>query len=128
MRSSILFAYLPPEMFYSQIFFSVTNQVNITLNKNSVPKDKSALVPGGVRLGAPALTSRGFVEADFARVVDLIDEAVAIALEVKGSTKKLKDYNELLDNDTAVKAKCDKLKAKVMEFASAYPMPGFDDH
>jgi glycine hydroxymethyltransferase len=39
--------------------------VNITLNKNSVPKDLSAVVPGGVRLGAPALTSRGFVEADF---------------------------------------------------------------
>jgi glycine hydroxymethyltransferase len=71
--------------------------VNITLNKNSVPKDKSALVPGGVRLGAPAMTSRGFVEADFEKVVDLIDEAVAIAVEVKGRTKKLKDFGDLLD-------------------------------
>jgi glycine hydroxymethyltransferase len=43
-----------------------------------VPKDKSALVPGGVRLGAPALTSRGFVEKDFERVVDLIDEVTAL--------------------------------------------------
>ena len=33
-------------------------KVFITLNKNSVPSDTSALVPGGVRLGAPALTSR----------------------------------------------------------------------
>ena len=37
---------------------AVCNAVNITLNKNSVPGDKSALVPGGIRLGAPALTSR----------------------------------------------------------------------
>ena len=37
---------------------AVCNEVRITLNKNSVPGDKSALVPGGVRLGAPALTSR----------------------------------------------------------------------
>ena len=44
---------------------TVCNKVQITLNKNSVPKDKSALVPGGIRLGAPAMTSRGFKEDDF---------------------------------------------------------------
>lgn len=103
-------------------------QVNITLNKNSVPKDKSALVPGGVRLGAPALTSRGFVETDFEKVVDLIDEAVAIADHVKGATKKLKDFNEMLDADAGVKSRCQQLKSKVTEFASKFPMPGFDDH
>jgi len=37
---------------------AVCNRVSITLNKNSVVGDKSALVPGGVRIGAPALTSR----------------------------------------------------------------------
>lgn len=30
---------------------TICNEVNITLNKNSVPGDKSALIPGGVRLG-----------------------------------------------------------------------------
>jgi glycine hydroxymethyltransferase len=38
---------------------------SMTLNKNSVFGDKSALTPGGVRVGAPALTSRGFKETDF---------------------------------------------------------------
>ncbi len=102
--------------------------MNITLNKNSVPKDKSALVPGGVRLGAPALTSRGFVESDFEKVVDLIDEAVGIAQDVKNQTKKLKDYNDCLNHDVAVKSKCDELRSKVVDFASAFPMPGFEDH
>ncbi|CAB4068308.1 glyA [Lepeophtheirus salmonis] len=67
---------------------SVTNKVNITLNKNSVPKDKSALIPGGIRLGSPAMTSRGFKESEFAQVADFLDEAVQIAIDVKSKTKK----------------------------------------
>jgi len=38
------------------------------LNKNTCPGDKSAMTPGGLRLGAPALTSRGFIEKDFEQV------------------------------------------------------------
>lgn len=45
----------------------------ITLNKNSVPGDVSAVVPGGIRIGTPALTTRGFVERDFVRVADFLD-------------------------------------------------------
>lgn len=42
--------------------------VSITLNKNSVPGDQSAVVPGGIRIGTPALTTRGFREEDFVKV------------------------------------------------------------
>ena len=48
-------------------------QIHVTLNKNSVPGDKSAMVPGGVRIGSPAMTTRGMVEDDFVKVADLID-------------------------------------------------------
>jgi len=107
---------------------AVCNQVFITLNKNSVPSDTSALVPGGVRLGAPALTSRGFVEADFKQVVDLIDEAVEIARDVKGKTAKLKDFNEFLLNDEQTVGRTSQLKAKVNAFAAKFPIPGHEDH
>ena len=40
-------------------------RAHIALNKNTVPGDKSAMVPHGIRMGAPALTSRGFAERDF---------------------------------------------------------------
>ena len=41
---------------------------HITCNKNSVLGDTSAYTPGGVRIGTPAMTSRGLVEADFEAV------------------------------------------------------------
>lgn len=45
---------------------------SIALNKNTCPGDKSALKPSGLRIGAPALTSRNFQEKDFERVVEFI--------------------------------------------------------
>lgn len=107
---------------------NVCNKVFITLNKNSVPSDTSALVPGGVRLGAHALTSRGFKEENFIKVVDMIDEAVDIAKFVQGKSKKLKDFKEVLDTDEQVIGKCAELKSRVNEFASKFPMPGHEDH
>ncbi|KAJ9693377.1 hypothetical protein PVL29_012230 [Vitis rotundifolia] len=51
----------------------VLESVHIAANKNTVPGDVSAMVPGGIRMGTPALTSRGFVEEDFAKVGELFD-------------------------------------------------------
>merc|ERR1711937_60265 len=55
----------------------------IASNKNTIPGDTSALTPGGIRMGAPALTSRGFMEKDFAQVAEFFDRAVGIAVELK---------------------------------------------
>ena len=52
---------------------SVLDLASITVNKNSVPGDKSAIIPGGVRIGTPALTTRGFKEAEFSKVADFLD-------------------------------------------------------
>ncbi len=51
---------------------NVLESASIAANKNTVPGDKSALRPGGMRLGAPALTSRNFKEEDFEKVVEFI--------------------------------------------------------
>jgi glycine hydroxymethyltransferase len=44
----------------------------MTANKNNIPGDKSAINPVGVRLGTPALTSRGLAVADFEYVAELL--------------------------------------------------------
>ncbi len=53
------------------------DEVYITLNKNTVPNDpRSPFVTSGVRIGTPAVTSRGLVEEDMVKVAELINYAV----------------------------------------------------
>lgn len=52
-------------------------KADITVNKNMVPFDtQSAVITSGIRVGTPAMTSRGLTEKDMIKVVDLIDEAL----------------------------------------------------
>lgn len=93
----------------------------VTVNKNSVYGDTSALTPGGVRIGTPALTSRGLVEKDFLVVADFLHRLVQISSEAQASSgKKLADFVKALESNTKLKA----LKQEVEEFASKFPMPG----
>merc|ERR1719343_1599891 len=72
-------------------------QASIVLNKNTIPGDKSAMTPSGLRVGAPAMTSRGLMEEDFVKVGEFIGEAVDIASEVqKQSGPKLVDFRKVL--------------------------------
>src|SRR5690606_37224247 len=52
-------------------------KAEITVNKNMVPfDDKSPFVTSGIRIGTPAITTRGMVETDMKGIVDLIDEVL----------------------------------------------------
>lgn len=103
-------------------------QVHITLNKNSVPGDKSAMTPGGVRIGTPALTTRGFDEADFELVADFLHRGVQIAQELKASTPapaKMKEFRAHLAEQVAAGHEgITALRRDVQELAEAFPMPG----
>jgi glycine hydroxymethyltransferase len=53
------------------------DRAHITLNKNAVPyDDKSPFVTSGIRIGVPAITTRGLKEADMETVVALIDKVL----------------------------------------------------
>lgn len=59
-------------------------QADITINKNMVPFDtQSPMVTSGMRIGTPAITTRGLKEKDVVKVVDLIDEALQKPEDVK---------------------------------------------
>lgn len=63
----------------------VLDLVGMSVNKNTVPGDVSAMTPGGIRMGSPALTTRGATEEDFALVADYFEEAVRITQQVSDS-------------------------------------------
>ncbi len=53
------------------------DQAGITVNKNTIPGDpQSPFVTSGIRLGTPAVTTRGFAEVEMGRVAKLIDEVL----------------------------------------------------
>jgi len=95
----------------------------ISVNRNAVHGDVSALSPGGVRIGSPAMTTRGCTEEDMATIANFIDRCIKICLSVqKEKGKKLKDFLMGLDANPEIK----ELRHEVEEWASkfGYPEPG----
>jgi glycine hydroxymethyltransferase len=107
----------------------VLEAVSIAVNKNTCPGDKSALRPSGLRLGTPALTSRRLTAADMEKVAGFIFRGIQLTVEIQSGcpTNTLKDFKAKLEEDEEVKVKLAALRADVEEFASRFPMPGFDD-
>ena len=101
----------------------------IATNKNTIPGDTSALMPGGIRMGTPALTSRGLKEDDFAKVAHFFDRAVQIAMKLKNTEqgKKLKGFRELCAVGPSVDADLVQLRKEVSEFACSFPTVGFNE-
>ncbi|KAI6965216.1 Serine hydroxymethyltransferase [Hortaea werneckii] len=104
---------------------AVLEQVNIACNKNTTPGDKSALSPCGLRIGAPAMTSRGMSEQDFDRVVGYIDACIKLCTQIQASLPK--EANKQKDFKAAVaKGEQDEikqLKAEIAAWAGTFPLP-----
>merc|ERR1719451_83044 len=78
----------------------VLEAVHITLNKNAVHGDVSAMSPGGVRIGTPAMTSRGLKEAEFEKIGEFLHRGVEIALATQTKCgKKLVDFLKGLEQE-----------------------------
>lgn len=89
--------------------------------------DKSAQVPGGIRIGSPAMTTRGFTEKEFILVADFIHEGVQIALDAKRSVSgsKLQDFMKFVTScDFSLTDRVSDLRARVEALTTQFPMPG----
>lgn len=104
----------------------ILEEVGIACNKNTVPGDKSALNPSGIRLGTPALTTRGLVEKDIEQVVSFIDAALKIGAEAAKAAAgpKLADYSKTLNENAAIKKKVEELHSCVIKFSKTFALPG----
>jgi len=102
---------------------AILEKCDITVNKNSVPGDTRPFVPGGVRLGTPALTTRGFNEKDFEKVAEFIDRGIKAAIKVNAegeNNKLLKTFKEALNKEYP---EITAIKKDVNVFAKQFPMP-----
>ncbi len=74
-------------------------EVDITVNKNMVPfDDKSPFVTSGIRIGSPAITSRGLKEEHIVKVVDLMDRALNTAEDNEAELAVIrKEVNALME-------------------------------
>ncbi len=100
----------------------------ITLNKNTVPGDDKPFVPSGVRIGTPALTSRGFKEREFEQVADFLTRGIDIAVTINrepGAASKVVTFADALNAKQWPEIA--KLRDEVASFATKYHMPGQDD-
>ena len=77
---------------------SVLESINITCNKNTIPNETlSPMITSGIRLGTPAMTTRGLNEEDFALIGKIISKALknrddeALLLNLKSEVKKITD-------------------------------------
>ncbi|MCJ1308684.1 Serine hydroxymethyltransferase, cytosolic [Agyrium rufum] len=104
---------------------AVLEQVNIACNKNSIPGDKSALTPGGIRIGAPAMTTRGMGEEDFKRIAGYIDRCIKICKSVQGAlpkaANKQKDFKAKVASGEVEEINA--LKKEIAEWATTFPLP-----
>ena len=81
----------------------VLDRIGLTLNKNAVPNDSlPPFRPSGIRLGTPAITTRGLIEDDMEQITDWMHQAV-----------------QHREDD----ARLDELRTAVREFALKYPLP-----
>lgn len=104
---------------------AVLEQMNIACNKNTTPGDKSALTPMGIRIGAPAMTSRGLGEEDFKKIAGYIDTAIKLCKKIQGELPK--EANKLKDFKSKVASggidEINNLKKEIAGWASSFPLP-----
>ena len=91
--------------------------MDISLNKNAVFGDKSAISPGGIRLGTAALTTRGLKENDFQYVGQLLKECIDLALIIQEGNKSLKAFTQNINNYTH---EIKQIKKKVNNYAENF--------
>ncbi|QLL33896.1 hypothetical protein HG536_0F02210 [Torulaspora globosa] len=107
---------------------TILEKLNIAANKNTIPGDKSALFPSGLRVGTPAMTTRGFKTEEFAKVAEFIDTAVKMAIGLKSQESpdcedvrsKLANFKQLCEESEQVQ----NLANEVAAWVGKYPVPG----
>mgnify|MGYP001564515186 FL=1 len=103
---------------------------NITVNKNTIPAEPSSpFYPSGVRLGTPAITTRGMKEKEMEMVGKWISEIIKEVkdFELPGNKAEINDYVKKFKSTIEHNKKIHEIKAHVVELCKKFPLyPEFD--
>lgn len=101
-------------------------KVNIVTNKNSVPNDTNPpFYPSGLRIGTPAVTTRGMKESDMKKIADWINRTIEACGEwgLPGSKEKRKVFFKAFKDDINHNKELEKIASEVKRFATKFPLP-----
>lgn len=99
----------------------------ITVNKNTIPGEPaSPFYPSGVRLGTPALTSRGMKEKEMVKIAAWIKRALeeTRGLDLPQEQTGRRDFIKECKKKLAKNKNLAKIRAEIKEFTRKYPVPG----
>ena len=105
----------------------ILERVNISVNKNSIIGDKSALSPGGIRIGLCAMTTRGLKKEHCLTLAKLIHRSIQFALQIqednKGNVVKLNDFKHVINNlslDNDLYKRLEDIQKDVFDFSKQF--------
>ena len=88
-----------------------TETIGITINKNPVPNDpRSPFITSGIRIGTPAITTRGIDEDGIEVIAECLDELFS-------NTKENKKHKPIIPDDVV-----ERLKPKIDKLCNSYPL------
>ena len=98
------------------------DEIGITLNKNTIPGDSPSLATG-IRIGTPAMTTRGLVEADFEKVGEFLVRALKLGEElIQNSEDKILTIQAWTNAIESRREDIDVFREEVREFAKSFSM------
>ncbi len=116
--------------FSGSIFEALCDRCNISVNKNSLPTDVSAVNPGGIRIGTPATTTRGMKEVEMRQIANFLNEIFILgdslctdfvrSMQSKPKVKELTNF--IASNDKYAEA-INRINQQVLSFAKTFPHP-----
>lgn len=101
-------------------FEHVAELCSVSVNKNTIPGDVSALSPSGIRIGTPAMTTRGFGEDDFSFVAEVLWEVSELSKKIADSSES-KTFAEFKKSCGAFMNEIAALRNKVTNYCEKFP-------
>jgi glycine hydroxymethyltransferase len=97
----------------------ILEYVGISVNKNTIPGDVSALNPSGIRIGTPAITTRGLKDNDMLYLADILNRVISTGQKIQHekSPKTIKEFTEHFKDFTELRTIANEISLFMSKFS-----------